>query len=187
MKYRKKPVVIEAYQTEKEVVIHTLEGDMKANIGDYIITGVNGEQYPCKPDIFHKTYESVSNAEFDHSDNEIIKALECCINDDCDSCPDTFGNCEHNTMRNALDLINRLQADKEKSDKIIEELNEQIEHLVFLNETAKSEARKEFAEAYKDQIKNYTGMFTDEGFYVSFDAVLNAVDFVCERLSEEMG
>lgn len=56
-KYRKKPIVIEAYQTDKEVVIHTLEGDMKADIGDYIITGVKGEQYPCKPDIFEATYE----------------------------------------------------------------------------------------------------------------------------------
>lgn len=57
MKYRKKPVIVEAYQTDREVIIHTLEGDMKASVGDYIITGVNGEQYPCKPDIFEKTYE----------------------------------------------------------------------------------------------------------------------------------
>lgn len=60
-KYRKKPVVIEAYQTDKEMIIHTLEGDMKASVGDYIITGANGEQYPCKPDIFEKTYEPVGN------------------------------------------------------------------------------------------------------------------------------
>lgn len=58
-KYRKKPVVIEAYQTQEEMIIHTLEGDMKASPGDYIITGVNGERYPCKPDIFEKTYEPV--------------------------------------------------------------------------------------------------------------------------------
>lgn len=58
-KYRKKPVVVEAYQTQKEMIIHTLEGDMKADPGDYIITGINGEQYPCKPDIFEKTYEPV--------------------------------------------------------------------------------------------------------------------------------
>ena len=45
------------------------------------------------------------------TDNELIKALECCINDDCDNCPDTFGNCEHNAMRNARDLIIRLQAE----------------------------------------------------------------------------
>jgi len=80
--YRKKPVVIQAFQLEnlnpkslievqqfvglgkdifevKEdgVVIKTLEGDMKASIGDYIIQGVNGEFYPCKPDIFEKTYD----------------------------------------------------------------------------------------------------------------------------------
>ena len=70
MEYIKKPVVIEAFQTDKEVIIHTLEGDMKASVGDYIITGVDGEQYPCKPDIFHKTYEPVSNTNFDR-----IKAM----------------------------------------------------------------------------------------------------------------
>lgn len=37
--------------------IKTLEGQMTANLGDYIIQGVNGEIYPCKPDIFEKTYE----------------------------------------------------------------------------------------------------------------------------------
>lgn len=41
------------------VYIHTLEGDMKCSKGDYIIKGVNGEFYPCKPDIFEKTYELV--------------------------------------------------------------------------------------------------------------------------------
>lgn len=39
--------------------IETLEGTMKASVGDYIIKGVNGEFYPCKPDIFEKTYERV--------------------------------------------------------------------------------------------------------------------------------
>lgn len=58
-KYRKFPVVVEAYQTEEEVVIHTLEGDMRAEIGDYIITGLRGEPYPCKPDVFTRTYEEV--------------------------------------------------------------------------------------------------------------------------------
>ena len=41
------------------LVIKTLEGDMTADVGDYIIRGVNGEFYPCKPDIFHKTYDIV--------------------------------------------------------------------------------------------------------------------------------
>lgn len=58
-KYIKKPVIIEAFQTDKELIIHTLEGDMKAMPGDYIITGVHGEQYPCKPDIFKETYEEI--------------------------------------------------------------------------------------------------------------------------------
>ena len=80
--YRKKPVVIEAVQfTDKskdrcrnyiagsypgfdeggkpKLIIQTLEGDMVANLGDWIIKGVKGEFYPCKPDIFEMTYEAV--------------------------------------------------------------------------------------------------------------------------------
>lgn len=86
MKYRKKPVVIEAIQfldeghdvlalsdfMEQNLVIDyaipdkpvlkiaTLEGVMMASVGDYIIKGVKGEFYPCKPDIFEATYEKVS-------------------------------------------------------------------------------------------------------------------------------
>lgn len=78
-KYRKKPVIIEAVQftgnnvdeilefakdsfnnpSTSEIVIPTLEGNMMVSIGDYVIKGVNGEFYPCKPDIFDKTYEEV--------------------------------------------------------------------------------------------------------------------------------
>lgn len=74
--YRKKPVVIEAYQTDKEMIIHTLEGDMKADIGDYIITGVQGEQYPCKPDIFEQTYEKVDK-DTDEPTIDIVHCSEC--------------------------------------------------------------------------------------------------------------
>lgn len=83
MKYRKKPVLIEAVlwngvevsevtdwiskalqnetitRSGDKVVIKTLEGDMIASPGDYIIKGVKGELYPCKPDIFESTYEMV--------------------------------------------------------------------------------------------------------------------------------
>ena len=68
-KFRKKPVVIEATQWFKlgdhpevklvhqdEHAIKTLEGWMQVTPGDWIITGVAGEHYPCKPDIFAKTY-----------------------------------------------------------------------------------------------------------------------------------
>ena len=83
MKYRKKPVVVDAVQWFKEgdhpevqrgarqirdatgnwgeryefYYVRTLEGDMEVTPGDWIITGVKGEHYPCKPDIFEMTYE----------------------------------------------------------------------------------------------------------------------------------
>lgn len=81
-KFMKKPVVIEAvqfrtgeqdsafagdviagrvrYPEDGTMLIDTLEGSMIARSGDWIIRGVNGELYPCKPDIFAKTYEPVS-------------------------------------------------------------------------------------------------------------------------------
>ena len=80
-KYMKKPVVISALQwtgdnilemcsftgkednkllKNDELYIDTLEGTMHASVGDYIVCGVDGEFYPCKPDIFEKTYEIVS-------------------------------------------------------------------------------------------------------------------------------
>ena len=49
--------------TIKWYMIKTLEGEMKAEIGDYIVKGVKGEFYPVKPDIFHITYESVGDEE----------------------------------------------------------------------------------------------------------------------------
>lgn len=81
MKYRKKPVVIEAIQwtgnneldieafinsgkyhwTETGLIIDTFEGKMLALFGDYIIKGIQGEFYPCKPDIFEQTYELVTD------------------------------------------------------------------------------------------------------------------------------
>ena len=60
-KFRKKPVVIEAYQTDVTVQIPTLEGVMTANPSDWIITGVQGEKYPCRDDIFQQTYELVKD------------------------------------------------------------------------------------------------------------------------------
>ena len=88
MKFRKKPVVIEAFQVHADyqktralppywlmdalvadtvlpvpngggLDIQTLEGTMRANVGDWVIQGVKGELYPCKPDIFAATYDAV--------------------------------------------------------------------------------------------------------------------------------
>ena len=75
-KFRKKPVVIEAYQTNEHIDIKTLEGIMHAEPGDWIISGVNGEQYPCKPDIFKKTYEPVEKQETENKEkNENTKKV----------------------------------------------------------------------------------------------------------------
>jgi len=84
MKFKKKPIIIEAVQylgteesykeinefisdlkipvgvrRDKVLTIRTLEGEMEANPGDWIIKGVAGEFYPCKTEIFKKTYEEV--------------------------------------------------------------------------------------------------------------------------------
>jgi len=91
MKFRKRPIVIDAVQFTPDMamgwvplpdgvvmmhrshhpvnnvlyhhrhVIETLEGDMEVEIGDWVITGVKGEHYPCKPDIFEATYEPVAD------------------------------------------------------------------------------------------------------------------------------
>ena len=92
MRFRKKPVVIEAWRVQSDMggcpkwftdelgksvraatgarcfgsggmaiwFINTLEGEMRADPGDWIIRGVKGELYPCKPDIFAETYEQVA-------------------------------------------------------------------------------------------------------------------------------
>jgi hypothetical protein len=57
--YRKKPIVIKAKKMDEAFEVETLEGTMKGNAGDYLIQGVSGELYPCKPDIFKKTYEKI--------------------------------------------------------------------------------------------------------------------------------
>ena len=81
MKYRKKPVIIDAIRWDGspasaydikaafgggvrvgagQLQCRTMEGDLNATPGDYIIQGVKGEVYPCKPDIFEMTYEAVA-------------------------------------------------------------------------------------------------------------------------------
>lgn len=82
--YKKKPVEVEAYKVFADyhcledfpisevgkfkagqdeqgfyIMINTIEGDMKARVGDWIIRGIKGEYYPCKPDIFELTYEKI--------------------------------------------------------------------------------------------------------------------------------
>jgi hypothetical protein len=55
--------VAQAWHNGTDIYIKTLEGEMRATVSDFIIRGVNGEHYPCKQDIFEKTYEAVSHVE----------------------------------------------------------------------------------------------------------------------------
>ena len=58
--YRKKPIVISAALNEGDPFeVKTLEGTMTCDTGDYLIIGVEGEKYPCKPSVFAATYEEV--------------------------------------------------------------------------------------------------------------------------------
>lgn len=106
MKYRKKPVVIDAFQlksgilltdiysffgvysdddfkpfdfVDDKIIIKTLEGEMTATNGDYIIKGIKGEFYPCKADIFEATYEkfefAVENKNSDTKKEEIFAVM----------------------------------------------------------------------------------------------------------------
>ena len=98
-KYRKKPVVVEACRymidiympdwfmdkvTDNTIIIYadgtcdikTLEGTMKAGYGDYIIKGVKGELYPCKPDIFKQTYDEVIDDNKKQKETYLIKYLK---------------------------------------------------------------------------------------------------------------
>jgi len=62
-KFRKLPVVVEAVQIGVPLTLETLEGTMRGNIGDWLITGVKGEKYFCQDEIFRMTYEPVAEAE----------------------------------------------------------------------------------------------------------------------------
>ncbi len=56
-----RPIIVEVQKCEVTTTIHTLEGDMTAVPGDYIITGVKGELYPCKKEIFEATYDIIED------------------------------------------------------------------------------------------------------------------------------
>lgn len=99
-KYKKKPVVIEAIQytqnnieevfkfclnkvkrtgnhiTTGDIVISTLEGEMTAKIGAWIIKGIQGEFYPCKPDIFEKTYDTINMITADGKETKLYQKTE---------------------------------------------------------------------------------------------------------------
>lgn len=139
------------------------------------------------------------------TDNEIIKALECCKKDDCDNCPNDFGNCYANLSGYSLDLINRQQAEIERLRKEVnlvsiqfqdaqeryEEVQTEIEQwkeeankyqklwCIAIDdiEAAKSEIYKEFAEHLKERWSN--------NYYDSPDVDFD--EFVDNLLKEMVG
>lgn len=125
------------------------------------------------------------------TDKEIIKALEEHYRQ-IDARYSTYLECggksdEHEEkyiymIGDTIGLINRQRA----KIKNLRKEADQFADIGKMYSEIKAEAIKEFAKAYKDQIKNYTGMFTDEGFYVSHEAVLDAVDFVLNKTLGEM-
>ena len=113
MKYRKKPIIIDAFEwtgderqeddpewivkaimdgdawfenensPEVKFMIRTLEGVHEAKIGDYIIQGIAGEIYPCKPDIFRATYEMVADGRCESPNNPATEALTNILFEEC--------------------------------------------------------------------------------------------------------
>lgn len=94
--FRKKPVVIEAHEVTADtrasvalwcggqcgededgplILIETLEGDMTARIGDWVIKGVKGEFYPCRADIFEATYDPANEAVTDHDVEALFRGV----------------------------------------------------------------------------------------------------------------
>nr|DAY12600.1 MAG TPA: hypothetical protein [Caudoviricetes sp.] len=123
------------------------------------------------------------------TDEQIIKALECCVTDDgddCFQCPygdivykPGNGGCVNRCHKDALDLINRQKAE-------IERLQTRNDELNILNKTAAQEAIKEFVEQLKQNINESIGLYWDEiagGYYVLED-VINDIDNLVKEITE---
>lgn len=93
------------YIENGNLFIKTLEGVMKADKGDYIIKGIKGEYYPCKPDIFEQTYERV---------NDMAKKTHNFCETPEEKC--TMNYCDDNGCQNRK---RNLVSDKEKADYLI--------------------------------------------------------------------
>ena len=131
-KYRKKPVIVEAEgPITEERTIKTLEGDMTASVGDFIITGVQGEEYPCKPNIFHETYEAVDPL----SDEAMIASLESTINGQANTIERFFAIERIFKNRNWWQRLRNKQITCEDVDRNIEETEKRRNKLIHGEET----------------------------------------------------
>lgn len=165
--YTKKPVTIQAYQTEEELEIETREGVMKANKGDFIIKGVEGELYPCKPDIFAKTYTKTndtigyndkSKIDFilDHDDKLLNLTLE--IEGDTDTLPFDITPYDLISFREIVnELLEKkfpidLHEDFTEYEELITNMNEDTRELFRLEKEYQNEFNRVLEEAIEHKV-----------------------------------
>ena len=147
MKYMKKLIIVDAVQrtgnnieeiksfldenggvytiTDNSLVINTLEGDMLASLGDYIIKGIHGEFYPCKPDIFKETYDQVNveiKGKVNITDNNNTKIIYNKIVRD--NIPEIIKEKHEKAIVKYRVITDKKELIKALCDKMIEEVNE---------------------------------------------------------------
>ena len=133
-------------------------------------------------------------------EKEIIQALECCSKDDCDNCPNTFGNCYANLAGEALDLINRHKAEidrmkmeNEKAKGYIANLFDKYEKTKIAKDslentkyTVRAEAIKEFADKLKEKFLEIDYCARTKRNTVSVKELHTQVDWVLHDVSINM-
>ena len=147
MKYMKKLIIVDAVQwtgnnmeeiksfldenggvytiNNNSFIINTLEGNMLASLGDYIIKGIHGEFYPCKPDIFKETYDLVNikvNGKVNITDNNNTKIIYNKIVRD--NVPEIIKEKHEKAIIKYRVITDKKELIKALCDKMIEEVNE---------------------------------------------------------------
>lgn len=125
------------------------------------------------------------------TNNEIIKALECCKKDDCDNCPNDFGNCYANLAGYSLALINRQKEEIRRLKEDVDDLEIKVEHLAVFLAEARHDAVKEFAEELKKDISwHRTEMYmnglkgTPRTHEITYETVEEYIDNLVKEFTE---
>lgn len=130
------------------------------------------------------------------TDNEIIKALECCKKDDCDNCPNDFGNCYANLSGYALDLINQQKAEierlKEEREMLLKECkrcgrrkDKHIRKLKNQLKTARKKAVNEFAERLKERFYSLEYKVNTKRTTLPIDFVKDQMEWIFNSVCAE--
>lgn len=177
MEFRKKPVVVEAIQFTGEnireilnfikeqggcwqdgkIIIFTLEGNMIATQMDWIIKGVNGENYPCKPDIFEKTYEPVKENQ-----------------------PQSVEGWEERFVRLAYPVVHS-NTSPEKDGEYLDSLKQFIHQLLAHQQSELLETVKAIVE--RASAHNCEGMLGQCPYCLKIESIINAVNSLSNNKS----